>query len=116
MEATIKLNSRTQDHVSRLMSKGYEVRVEDGVIVIPCNGFHDVEEVVDATSMEKLIGFFRTLIQNKKLVSYSTKFKFEDGKVLSAPFNLSRLGELTAFVAKPVMVKEVKRPSINDLE
>jgi len=115
MKGTIKIGKKTEGHLDLLAKLGYEAQVDGNKIVIECNGFHDADVEVDATSQEKLFGFFAEIRKNKMLVPYNTRIKFEDGKSLSAPFNLLRLGELSAMVASPEKERKVSGPSISDL-
>ena len=102
MNATIEISARTQAHKAWLETRGYKVTCFDGKFVI------EAESFVDTIDLSKGIEPLKEVIKSHKLLTYTTKITFPDGKVLWSVPACCRLGEASALVAKPE--KAVKAP------
>lgn len=74
----IKLNNKTSNHPESLRSQGYKVDVNDGVATV--EGTSVVEGPVDLSTPEKAVKSFQTIVREKQLCTYGTRFLFPDGK------------------------------------
>jgi hypothetical protein len=94
----IKMGKKTAGHKEALMSKGYEVVENDGLLEIQASEV--VEGELDFSTREKALAIVTEVVGKGAVFSYETAFKFADGKILSGIFAAGRLGAISALITK----------------
>lgn len=90
MKAYIIKNSKTEAHAANLTKLGYQVTEHEDRIEIECSGF---AEAVTVGDLQKLVA-------ERKLLTYSSRVTFEDGKTLYGVPACCKLGKASCLVAK----------------
>lgn len=96
----ITKGKNTNGHAERLKKAGYVVEDKEKFIQVETNGF--VEGDIDISTTAKLTTAAQSLISEKKLWSYATRFITEGGKIKHSIMAASVLGELSCLMAKPI--------------
>ena len=107
MKATIKIGKATVNHAVTLATLGYEFNTTDTHINVEHNGF------VDTLVWNK--ENIATLVQERKMLSYSTKVQFSDGKTLHSVPAATKMGALSCLMAKGPAKAKKEDVSLEDL-
>lgn len=99
INGTIKLHAKTNGHAAWLTARGYTAKVEGEAIQVTGNGAF--LEVLDLSGPDAGVEALRQVIARGDLLTYSTKVRFPDGKVLFSTPACTRLGAASALVVKP---------------
>jgi len=118
MQGIITLTKTTANHRAALESKGYEVTegVREGkngeqpVLLIETTGFHT--DPVDL-STEEGKETVRSVVANKQLFTYRTRFTMPTGETVFGLAACRKLGPLSALIAKNGAPK-TKKPAVSD--